>query len=378
MSTPTLTGTPRTDPAVTVLGGVPPRRPTGWWREHRTALTLVGVLALVAMAVPVGLSTLGATSSSTSAASAGSASSESGSPGAARDALAAPDSPSAPASGGGTSSAGAPLAPGTTDTGVRIARSAWLGIEVADLTRASASARLLATSAGGQVTSENVVTAADPTGSYGGGDAGGGTGKVDVGLGAAPDGTTIASPIGVDQARLTLSVPATALDGVLSELSRLGSVSYRSSSSEDVTDSYVDTKARIGPMRDSVSSVRALLAKATDLQQVIALENELTRRQADLDSLTQRLAQLDRRTTMSDVTATFWTSATASAPRQGGAGGALVRAWDGFLASAAVILTGLAVLLPWAVLGLAVAWVVWRIRARRNRAAAAVSPSSTP
>ncbi len=220
---------------------------------------------------------------------------------------------------------------------MRIARSAWLGIEVADLTRASASARLLATSAGGQVTSENVVTATDPTGAYGAGSPGGaaGTGP-GVGLGAGPDGATSVFPVGVDQARLTLSVPATALDGVLSELSRLGSVSYRSSSSEDVTDSYVDTKARIGPMRDSVSAVRALLAKATDLQQVITLENELTRRQADLDSLTQRLAQLDRRTTMSDVTATFWTSSTAAAPQSGGVGTALGRAWDGFLASAAV------------------------------------------
>ncbi len=335
---------------------------------------------LVALAVPVGLSTLGASSSSTSAgsaASAGSASSESGSSGAARDALAAPEAASAPASGGGTGSAGAPLAPGASDTGVRIARSAWLGIEVADLTRASASTRLLATSAGGQVTSENVVTAADPTGSYGAGDVGGGTGPGSV-PGAGPDTSTSVAPVGVDQARLTLSVPATALDGVLSELSRLGSVSYRSSTSEDVTDTYVDTKARIGPMRDSVSSVRALLAKATDLQQVIALENELTRRQADLDSLTQRLAQLDRRTTMSDVTATFWTSSTVAAPRQGGAGGALVRAWDGFLASAAVILTGLAVLLPWVVLVLAVGWVVVRFRGRRGRAVAAVSPPSTP
>ena len=71
-------------------------------------------------------------------------------------------------------------------------------------------------------------------------------------------------------------------------------MSYRSSQSQDVTDAYTDTQARIEPMKDSIARVRALMAKATDLQQIVLLESELTRRQADLDSLHQRLAELDR------------------------------------------------------------------------------------
>ncbi len=118
---------------------------------------------------------------------------------------------------------------------------------------------------------------------------------------AARVGTSVPD-VGVDEARMVLSVPAKALDDVLTQLSKIGSVSYRSSQSQDVTDSYIDTKARIQPMRDGIDRVRALLAKTTDLQQVITLESELSRRQADLDSLEQRLAKLDAMTTTSDVT----------------------------------------------------------------------------
>ncbi len=118
--------------------------------------------------------------------------------------------------------------------------------------------------------------------------------------------------VGLHQARLTLSVPAEKLDSVLTQLSALGTVSYRSAQAQDVTATYVDTQARIDPARDSITRVRALMAKATDLQQLLVLESELTRRQSDLDALTQQLADLEQRTTMSEVTATMWTPAAAT------------------------------------------------------------------
>ena len=120
---------------------------------------------------------------------------------------------------------------------------------------------------------------------------------------------------------------------MLTQLSRIGTVSYRSSQSQDVTDTYVDTKARIEPMQDGITRVRALLTKTTDLQQVILLESELTRRQAELDSLTQRLAQLDAMTTTSDVTVTLWTDATTPVQTESGLGGGLRTAWESFLGS---------------------------------------------
>ncbi len=172
---------------------------------------------------------------------------------------------------------------------------------------------------------------------------------------------------------MVLSVPAKALDDVLTQLSKIGSVSYRSSQSQDVTDSYIDTKARIQPMRDGIDRVRALLAKTTDLQQVITLESELSRRQADLDSLEQRLAKLDAMTTTSDVTVTLWTDATTPVPTQGGIAGGLRTAWDSLLGSVTVILTGLAALLPWLVLLVPLTLLALRVWRRRS----AGMPSAT-
>ena len=305
------------------------------------------VLLLVAVAFPVGLQfRSGADSSTGSAASIGAGPEVAARSGAAQDGGSAASTP-----GAAPQQAPAQGASGT-DTpvvGPKLARSAWLGIKVSDLMAASGNVRSLTAAAGGQVLSENVVTAPDPTSGP------------QTGFGANQS----MPPVGVDEARLTVRVPAEKLDGLVTELSRIGTVSYRSSQSEDLTDTYVDTSARIGPMRDAVAQARALLAKATSLSQVIQLENEVTRRQADLDSLESRLATLDRRTSTSDVTVSLWTSATPAAPVTTGFVGQLREAWSGLLDSVATLVTGVAVLLPWLVLLLAVTLLARRWWARR-------------
>ncbi|MBC9823572.1 DUF4349 domain-containing protein [Terrabacter sp. MAHUQ-38] len=318
-------------------------RPSSLAPSRRRLLAFVVALALVLVAaVPLGLRAL----SGASPGAPSDATVELG-PNAVRGGTAAtPDdlsqdggAPAASDRSAKSPAADAPSSPGASVAviGEKLARTAWLGIKVTDLTGAAARARVIATSAGGQVTSENVVTADDPTG---------GPGMV----GPATESGRALPRVGVDEAGMVLSVPAESLDKVLTELSRIGSVSYRSSQTQDVTDTYVDTKARIQPMRDGIDRLRALLAKTTELQQIITLESELTRRQAELDSLTQRLAQLDKLTTMSDVTVSLWTDATTPVEDDNGPGGGLRTAWESFLGSLTVIVTGLAVLLPWLVI----------------------------
>ena len=344
--------------------------------RRRLIAVLVVVVAVLALSVPLGLRALHGSSSSSEARSAGSSGSSAGAGdrgavtgngvagtvvGPQPDANAGAKAPSA--------DAGAPQGTGLGSSVAviesKIARSAWLGIKVSDLAGSAARVRVVATDAGGQVTSENVVTSADPTGGPSG------SGGVDPRF---ESGTTVPD-IGVDEARLVLSVPAKALDDVLTRLSAIGTVSYRSSQSQDVTDTYIDTKSRIQPMRDGIERVRALLAKTTDLQQVITLESELSRRQADLDSLEQRLAKLDAMTTMSDVTVTLWTDATTPVQTDNGFTGGLRTAWESLLGSLTVILTGLAALLPWLVLLVPLTLLGLRIWRRRAGMPSAASPT---
>lgn len=214
--------------------------------------------------------------------------------------------------------------------GARLTRSAWLGMRVDDLVAASQRARAVAASAGGHVDSEQVRTGGQP------------------GSSTEPSQASGAAPIGVEEARLVLSVPVAKLDGVVTELARLGTVSYQTSQTEDVTDQYVDAESRVATMKAGVDRLRALLDQATNLDQIVRLESELTARQADLEAIQSRLASLERRTTMSDVTVSLWTGATPLAPGDDdGFLGALRGAWDTLLSSLGVIVTGLAAIVPW-------------------------------
>src|SRR6478735_7199461 len=218
-------------------------RPPG---RRRLIAVLVLVAAVLALSVPLGLKALHGSSSSSPEVRSSGSSAGAGDRGAVTgngvagtvvgpqpDANAGAKAPSA--------DAGAPQGTGLGSSVAviesKIARSAWLGIKVSDLAGSAARVRVVATDAGGQVTSENVVTSADPTGGPSG------SGGLDPRF---ESGTTVPD-IGVDEARLVLSVPAKALDDVLTRLSAVGTVSYRSSQSQDVTDTYIDTKSRIQP-----------------------------------------------------------------------------------------------------------------------------------
>ena len=385
----------------------PPRAGRGWRDGTRSlirthgrvlAITLIA-LAVIALAIPVGLARLSGGGGAGSEAStvgvapgqverdASGAGGSAGAPG-----LSDSSGAARPAAGSGT--AGSPQAPNDSAKAggslltpqaaaaldaTKIARTAWIGLQVTDLAGSAGRARIIATSAGGTVLSEDVVTAVDPVGAAKGVASGTGPDGIptDVSGVTGSGGTT--PPVGLHEARLTLSVPAEKLDGVLTQLSALGTVSFRSAQAEDVTATYVDTQARIEPARDSITRVRALMAKATDLQQLLVLESELTRRQSDLDALTQQLADLDKRTTMSEVTVTMWTPAAASVVDDGTDVGGLRGAWEALLGSLSLVLTGLAVLLPWLLLIGLGALIALRVVQRRRRTTATSTPTtSTP
>lgn len=350
---------------ITRLGELAPSR-------HRILLAAIVTAVLLAVAVPVGMTTLAGRSGDRTTSPAVTAGSTATRPDTAGEAAVAPAPQSAgtPDRSAAGSAKGADSGAVAAVMGTKIARSAWLGIEVKNLTAASDQVRGITSSAGGQVISENVVTAADPTG----GTPEGRPGDNDQ---PAPE----IAPLGIDQARMSVSVPADKLDSVLVESARLGTVSYRSSQSEDVTDTYVDTKARITTMQAGVDSIRALLDKAKDLGQVISLERELTDRQADLDALKARLTALDRRTTMSDITVSLWTpAATVLTPGEGNAFVSSIKtAWGAFLSSVAVIVTGLAVLAPWILIALPLAFLFRRVlRRRRTKSGAGPAAAASP
>jgi Domain of unknown function (DUF4349) len=184
-------------------------------------------------------------------------------------------------------------------------------------------------------------------------------------------------------ATLTLRVPSTAFTSTVERVAKLGTEVSRSVQSQDVTENLIDVDARIATQRASVDRVRALLAEAKTIGEVVSIESELTRREADLDSLIQRKDKLSGLVALSTITVTLRGPAAPVPPTpsgdEGGFWGGLKSGWHAFLVSAKGVLLVVGWLLPWAlVIGIPV-WVVLygRGQLRRRRPSPAPAPLST-
>ncbi|WP_308220325.1 DUF4349 domain-containing protein [Pimelobacter simplex] len=186
----------------------------------------------------------------------------------------------------------------------------------------------------------------------------------------------------VASARLVLRVPAAQFDEVVTALEDVATLTDSSTSSEDVTGEVVDVEARIRAQRKSVERIETLLARAETIEQVVAVETQLARRQADLDALVSRQKWLADQTGMSTVSVYIQQPAQKDDDGdddKGGFLGGLERGWDAFvdgLGGAALVL-GFA--LPWLiVLALLGAPLAWALRRRAGRRPAGPTAPTDP
>jgi hypothetical protein len=184
-------------------------------------------------------------------------------------------------------------------------------------------------------------------------------------------GYTGTEDAGPDHASLTLQVPESALDSVLDKLARQPGVKVtsRTEQSQDVTNQLVDVRSRIDTQQASVDRVRALLANAASLADIVSIEGELTRREADLESLQQQRAELSGQVAMSAVTVDISRSqpvpAAVVAPRSSGFVGGLTSGWHAFVGALGVLLLIVGAALPFVLLlGIPVG-VWWGLRRRK-------------
>jgi len=267
------------------------------------------------------------------------------------------DTPKSGTSKSGTSKSGAPVA----GVGPKLTRNASLDLRVKDVATGAARVRSIALGLQAQVLSEQI----------GRGDPGGPV--------PLQDGSESPSPQ-TAFGTLTLSVPADKLDTALDQISKqVGTVLRRTTSAQDVTAQYVDTESRLKTMRASVERVRALMTQAKDIGQVVALESELSRRQADLESLESQLGALKNSVERSTLTVSLTTPAAATeALSNNGFLSGLHSGWNAFTASASGLFTAIGAVLPFAAFfALLGAPIVWWLRRRQTNRQVSPAPSSS-
>jgi hypothetical protein len=137
-------------------------------------------------------------------------------------------------------------------------------------------------------------------------------------------------------------------------------------------------------MRASVDRVRALMADAKTLSEVVSLEGELTRRESDLESLLRQQQELSARTSMSTITLNLVTEAPPAPPRAehhdgfwASVGHALGGGWHALVLVVRALLMALAALLPFLLVLAPAAWPARRVLRRRS-AARPTQPPATP
>ncbi len=116
---------------------------------------------------------------------------------------------------------------------------------------------------------------------------------------------------GDTRASLVLRVPPDRFFDVLDDLADLGELESRQVGSEDVTAQVVDLEGRLAAVRASVERLRALVAQAADVPQIVAIEGELARREGELESLTGQLRVLGEQVDLATVTLVLDEPATA-------------------------------------------------------------------
>ncbi len=226
-----------------------------------------------------------------------------------------------------------------------VIETANLVVRTDDVDEGSAAVRRITTAAGGLVASESRGQGGDPQ--------------------------PLASPEGVSQADATIVVriPPDQFDRALEQFGELGTVSSIQRSVADVTAQVVDLDGRLATAEASADRLRALLAQATTVADVVAVETELTRREAEVESLQGQRRVLADQVDLATVTISLTEEEPVATSDRPTFLDGLSAGWRGLVTAITIALVGLGAAVPFAPIAV-VALVVWRVRARRVQSVA--------
>lgn len=175
---------------------------------------------------------------------------------------------------------------------------------------------------------------------------------------------------------ITVRVPADELSAATAALGDLGEVTASQIDRRDVTGEAIDLRARIDALQASVDRLTALVADADSTADLIAAEEVLSSRQADLESYQQQLDYLEEQVGMSTLTVSLSAPAPAVAADPAGFGDGIAAGWNGLLAAMNGFVIALGFLLPWIALVAVVVLIAWGIRRLIRRARSQRQPST--
>jgi hypothetical protein len=180
-----------------------------------------------------------------------------------------------------------------------------------------------------------------------------------------------------DSGTFTLRIPAANFDAAMVQLAQLGTVDSSDIHGQDVTAEFLDAKAHLKILYARRKFLFGVAADASTQTESINAQRQLEETQLEIDKITGQLRYLNNQVAISTIKvdvrepgASPIEASPADDPNPS-LGDAIARGFHGFLTVVSAIVIGLGYLTPIAVLAGVVYLVVWLVRRRRSRDAAA-------
>lgn len=182
----------------------------------------------------------------------------------------------------------------------------------------------------------------------------------------------------------TVRVPVEKFDTFLAAVNRLGEVQTTHVDSQDVTQEYYDTEARIGNKEQEEKRLQKHLADSTGkLSDILEVEKELSRVRGEIETMKGRIRYLANVSDLSTVTITATEIQDFKPPVQPTFGTQIARTFaksvESLVEFGKSIVLAVVSAAPWIpvvlVLAIPIAWLVSRIRAAWRRRRVVLSPA---
>ena len=179
--------------------------------------------------------------------------------------------------------------------------------------------------------------------------------------------------------RMVLRIPADDFPAAMEDLKGVEAAELVSAntSEDDVTTKVIDTQSRLKVQRRSIARISVLFDRAGSIRDIMAIEAQLSQRQAELDSLERQAAYLHGQTSMSTIIVSIdeipAKKAVVAPPKDdSGFVAGLSAGWHALTVFAVGVATVLGALLPWlivvVIVGPPLLLLVRSIRRRRTAA----------
>lgn len=104
------------------------------------------------------------------------------------------------------------------------------------------------------------------------------------------------------RAFVTVRVPNAKFNGFVADVAKLGKVLFQAQNTDDVTQQHIDMRARLDNMKAEQARLRELFDRATKVSDLLAIEQELSRVQGEIESMQAQIAYLEDQAALATVT----------------------------------------------------------------------------